>query len=58
MEAEAIPFPNEDTTPPVTKMNLLTVIGLSHGLSEIKKEFQTEPIEEVPQWAAWRPAAS
>ena len=25
IEAEANPFPNEDTTPPVTKINLLIV---------------------------------
>ena len=26
MEAEANPFPKEDTTPPVTKMNLLMLV--------------------------------
>jgi hypothetical protein len=31
MEAEASPFPSDETTPPVTKMNLLFMAALFHG---------------------------
>ena len=37
-EAETIPFPNDDVTPPVTKMYLVLFLDIRLGLCKVKIE--------------------
>ena len=41
MDAEAMPFPRDDTTPPVTKMNFVLICFLGSAIM-LKTEFRIQ----------------
>lgn len=47
IDAEAIPLPSDETTPPVTKMNLVLICFLVSAII-LKTEFRIQDSEEKP----------